>query len=54
MENELTPEYTAFLNKNRAKINGYLNKVLWFLILAGPAIAAGILGGIFPDISYTG
>ena len=52
MKNELTPEYKAFLNKNRVKINGYLNKVLWFFILAGPAIAAGILGGIFPDISY--
>ncbi len=46
-------EYESFLRENRIKVNGYLNKVLWFFVLTGPAIAAGIKGGIFKDITYT-
>ncbi len=45
-------DYEDFLTKNRIKINKYLNRVLWFFVLTGPAIAAGIKGGIFVDISY--
>ena len=52
MEQGFTTEYRDFLSKNRTKVNGYLNKILWCFTLAGPAIAAGILGGIFPDITY--
>ncbi len=46
-------EYDAFLHDNRIKVNGYLNKVLWFFALTGPAIALGIRGGVFRDITYT-
>ena len=46
-------EYNSFLRENRIKVNGYLNRVLWFFVLTGPAIAAGIRGGIFHDITYT-
>jgi len=45
-------EYEGFLKENRIKVNSYLNKVLWFFVVTGPAIAAGIKGGIFVDISY--
>ena len=45
-------EYSSFLRENRIKVNGYLNKVLWFFVLTGPAIALGVWGGIFRDISY--
>lgn len=44
--------YNSFLQENRSKVNGYLNKVLWIFVLAGPAIAAGIKGGVFQDITY--
>lgn len=46
-------EYSSFLRENRVKVNGYLNKVLWFFVLTGPAIALGVYGGIFLDITYT-
>jgi len=46
-------EYEEFLHENRIKVNGYLNLVLWIFTLAGPAIASGILAGIFVDISYS-
>ena len=46
-------EYNEFLRDNRIKVNRYLNKVLWFFVLTGPAIASGIHGGIFKDITYT-
>ena len=49
----LSTEYNDFLTDNRKKVNGYLNKVLWFFVLTGPAIAFGIMGGIFHDITYT-
>ena len=45
-------EYDSFLQNNRIKVNGYLNRVLWFFALAGPAIATGVKVGIFRDISY--
>ena len=44
-------EYERFLRENRIKVNSYLNTVLWFFVVTGPAIAAGIKGGIFVDIS---
>ena len=46
-------EYNEFLRDNRIKVNRYLNKVLWFFVFTGPAIASGIHGGIFKDITYT-
>ncbi|MCR5179098.1 MAG: GGDEF domain-containing protein [Lachnospiraceae bacterium] len=51
METEIS-EYSSFLKENRIKVNGYLNKALWFFVLTGPAIASGIKGGIFKDITY--
>ena len=45
-------DYGEFLKSNRARVNGYLNIVLWSFVLTGPAIASGVKGGIFPDISY--
>ncbi|MCR5235660.1 MAG: hypothetical protein K6E34_00485 [Lachnospiraceae bacterium] len=52
MENRLSAEYIDFLTDNRKKVNSYLNKVLWFFVLTGPAIAFGIKGGIFRDITF--
>ena len=34
-------------------VNRYLNKVLWILVITGPAIAIGVAAGIFPDIRYS-
>ncbi len=45
-------EYEEFFEKNRIRVNKYLNIVLWFFILAGPAIAIGLKTGIFFDIEY--
>ena len=45
-------EYDEFIVNNRVKVNRYLNWVLWFFVITGPAIAAGVLAGIFRDISY--
>ena len=45
--------YSEFLLENRVTVNRYLNRVLWFFALTGPAIASGIQAGIFPDITYT-
>lgn len=45
-------KYNDFLHNNRIKVNKYLNRALWFFVLTGPAIASGIKGGIFTDISY--
>ncbi|WP_029231322.1 GGDEF domain-containing protein [Butyrivibrio sp. VCB2006] len=44
--------YEDFLLENRAKINQYLNKALWFCVLTGPAIALGVATGVFKDVSY--
>ncbi len=53
MEADTLTEYNEFLRDNRIKVNRYLNRVLWFFVLTGPAIASGIKGGIFKDITYT-
>jgi len=43
---------TEFKRQNRIKVNRYLNYVLWFFVITGPAVAAGVKAGIFPDITY--
>ncbi len=48
----MTKEYTDFIAENRHKVNQLLNRVLWLSILVGPALAIGILFGVFTDISY--
>jgi len=53
MENNISTEYGEFLINNRANVNRYLNLVLWFFAVTGPAIAAGVYSGTFKDISYT-
>lgn len=45
-------EYEEFFEKNRIRVNRYLNVALWFFILTGPAIAIGLKTGIFFDIDY--
>ncbi len=45
-------DYQGFILQNRTKVNKYLNYVLWFVILAGPAIAIGVKAGWYVDISY--
>lgn len=42
-----------FIVKNRIRVNGYLNRALFFFIIAGPAIALGIKTDFFPDIKYS-
>ena len=46
-------DYDLFTRINRKKVNRSLNRVLWLCILVGPAIALGILGGVFKQTSYT-
>jgi diguanylate cyclase (GGDEF)-like protein len=45
-------DFEQFQRNNRFKVNHALNHVLWFCILAGPAIALGVLGGVFKQTSY--
>jgi diguanylate cyclase (GGDEF)-like protein len=52
MEYDISMKYEDFLINNRIKVNRYLNTVLWFFVATGPAIAAGVYGGVFKDISY--
>ena len=47
-----TMDYEAFLRHNRNRVNYSLSRILWFCILAGPAIALGIMGGVFKRTSY--
>ena len=53
MQNKVSSEYEEFLKANRIKVNKYMNKVLWFFILAGPAIALARKLGLFLEIKYT-
>ncbi len=53
MEINISTEYSEFLHNNRTKVNKYLNGVMWFFVVTGPAIAGGIWGGIFHDITYS-
>ena len=39
--------YEPFQRINTYRVNRSLNRVLWFSILTGPAIALGIFGGVF-------
>ncbi len=49
---EASTDFESFQRENRHKVNRSLNKVLWFCILAGPAISFGIMGGVFKQTSY--
>ncbi len=53
MEYDISMTYEDFVIKNRISVNKYLNIVLWFFVGTGPAIAAGVYGGVFKDITYT-
>ena len=53
MQQKISAEYEKFLKLNRIKVNKYMNKVLWFFILAGPAIALARKLGLFLEIKYT-
>ncbi len=46
-------DYESFAKVNREKVNKYLNAILWYCILTGPAIALGIRMGIFEAVSYS-
>ena len=52
MDQIIAQDYQNFILINRIKVNHYLNKVLWFFVIAGPAIALGVKAGVFPDITY--
>ena len=45
-------DFEHFQYNNRYRVNRSLNRILWICILAGPAIALGILGGVFNRTSY--
>ncbi len=42
MEKDISMGYDEFLIHNRMRVNRYLNIVLWFFVLTGPAIAGGV------------
>ena len=50
--NVKTEEFELFKRDNRIRVNKLLNKCLWICVVAGPAIALGILGGVFNRTSY--
>ncbi len=52
MKDSASREYREFIVSNRIKINRYLNIILWFFTVTGPAIALGVKSGAFPDITY--
>jgi len=45
-------DYDVFLRNNRKRVNRLLSRILWICILAGPAIALGVLGGVFKQTTY--
>lgn len=47
-----TVDYDTFLLKNRIRVNRLLNSVLWWCILAGPAIALCVRTGVIRSVSY--
>lgn len=47
---ENSAKYREFINNNRVKLNKYLNNILWFCILTGPAIAGGVYAGVFRKV----
>ena len=49
---EETLDFEHFQRDNRYRVNHSLNRMLWFCILAGPAIALGVAGGVFKQTSY--
>lgn len=49
---DVEKEFNEFKTNNRIKVNKYLNTVLWFFVITGPAIATGIKAGVFRDINY--
>lgn len=49
---ETSQGYQEFVVGNRAKINHYLNTVLWIFIITGPAIALGVMTGVFRNTDY--
>ena len=53
MKDETSGSFHAFIVENRVKINHYLNVILWFFVITGPAIAMGVKAGIFSDITFT-
>ena len=54
MDNEtINVEYKEFIVDNRVKVNRYLNTVLWFFVITGPAVAAGVAAGVFDYLSYS-
>ena len=46
-------DFEQFLHNNRNKVDIALNRILWYVILVGPAIALGILAGVFKRTSYS-
>ena len=52
MQGKISAEYEEFLKANRIKVNKYMNRVLWFFILAGPAIALALKLGLFSEVKY--
>lgn len=46
-------EFLDYVYENQLNVNKSLNKVLWFMILTGPAIAVGVWAGAFPEVNYS-
>lgn len=49
---ENTADFEQFKLDNRKRVNQSLSRILWCCVLAGPAIALGILVGVFRQTSY--
>ncbi|MBQ6493466.1 MAG: GGDEF domain-containing protein [Erysipelotrichaceae bacterium] len=49
---EESRDYEGFQRNNRYKVNVSLNRVLWFSVLSGSAVALGVYTGTFNSITY--
>lgn len=45
-------DYQSFIVKNRERVNRYLNTALWIFVFTGPAIALGVVAGVFSYVDY--
>ena len=52
MDEKSKQGYREFIITNRARVNKYLNVMLWFFIITGPAVSIGVKTGHFHDITY--
>lgn len=49
---EKIQSYKEFVDETRVRTNYALNRILWYFLITGPAVALGIWGGMFKEIVF--